>query len=59
MQQKRKGEPPCGEAATKAESDNWADDQKKHSYYYDDGHGYEVFDRADDAENDDEDQAAP
>ena len=26
------------------ECGTWAEDQKKHDYYYDDSHGYEVFD---------------
>jgi hypothetical protein len=33
--------------------DNWAADQEKRSYYYDDAHGYEEF-----TETDDEDETA-
>jgi hypothetical protein len=35
-----------------AEKDAWADDQKKHSYYYDDAHGYEKY--VDSPDDDDE-----
>jgi hypothetical protein len=35
--------------------DSWGQDQKKHEYYYDDAHGYEVYEPDKD---DDEDQAA-
>lgn len=34
---------------------NWENDQKQHSYYYDDAHGYEVYQpEEDDEEEDDE-----
>ena len=26
-----------------SENDSWGEDQKKHGYYYDDAHGYEVY----------------
>jgi hypothetical protein len=34
-------------------TDSWENDQKQHEYYYDDAHGYEVFedDKADNDEN--------
>ena len=35
--------------------DSWGEDQKRHEYYYDDAHGYEVFEPDKD---DDEDQAS-
>ncbi len=25
------------------EQDNWSDDQREKSYYYDDSHGYEIY----------------
>lgn len=33
-----------------------ADEQKKRSYYYDDAHGYEIYDPDDDDDDDDTDQ---
>jgi hypothetical protein len=30
------------------EEGTWGEDQKKHDYYYDDSHGYEVYDPATD-----------
>ncbi len=27
----------------KDEQDNWSDDQREKSYYYDDSHGYEIY----------------
>ena len=35
------------------DTSTWEDDQKRREYYYDDAHGYEVFD----PENDDEDDS--
>jgi len=40
-----------------AENSSWGCDQQKHSYYYDDDHGYEVYD-PEKEENDDEDNAS-
>jgi hypothetical protein len=37
------------------DKDSWSEDQKKHEYYYDDAHGYEVYEPDKD---DDEDQAS-
>ena len=34
-------------------SGNWSEDQKRRQYYYDDAHGYEVYDP--EAEGDNED----
>lgn len=34
-----------------SEEDNWSSDQKKKSYYYDDSHGYEIYNP--DKDNDD------
>lgn len=44
MQEKQKENRPQ-ETAEEPEKkdDTWADDQRSHSYYYDDSHGYEVF----------------
>jgi hypothetical protein len=41
----------------KTESDeaNWENDQKRRSYYYDDAHGYEVYDPDEADEEEDED----
>ena len=33
------------------EADTWEEDQKQHEYYYDDAHGYEVY-QDDEAEDD-------
>ena len=33
----------------------WAEDQKKHEYYYDDAHGYETYD----PQEDDDDEKSP
>ena len=44
MQEKQKDEgPPKTTREPKEKDDTWADDQRSHSYYYDDSHGYEVF----------------
>jgi hypothetical protein len=57
MQQKQKGAQPEHKNNSDTEGkDSWADDQQKHSYYYDDSHGYEEF--KPDEETEDEDQAA-
>jgi hypothetical protein len=32
------------------ETENWAEDQKKRGYYYDDAHGYEVYEPDEDEE---------
>ncbi|HQZ95589.1 MAG TPA: hypothetical protein PLP21_04680 [Pyrinomonadaceae bacterium] len=32
------------DAENNAEKPNWAEDQKDRGYYYDDSHGYEVYD---------------
>jgi len=34
-----------------AEKDDWAEDQKKRGYYYDDAHGYEIYKDDEDEEN--------
>jgi len=44
MQEKQKGkEPPERAGEPDKKEDTWADDQASRSYYYDDSHGYEVF----------------
>jgi hypothetical protein len=40
------------------EASAWAEDQKKHEYYYDDAHGYEKFDPEKD-ENEDPGLSSP
>lgn len=30
-------------AEKKDEPENWSDDQRERSYYYDDAHGYEIY----------------
>jgi hypothetical protein len=42
------------------EKESWGEDQKRRQYYYDDAHGYEVYDPTDDKENetDADDEAA-
>ena len=37
----------------KPDASTWEEDQKRREYYYDDAHGYEVFD----PESDDEDES--
>jgi hypothetical protein len=41
------------------ESSSTRDDQQGHRYYYDDAHGYEVYDPDDDNELDDDPKADP
>lgn len=36
------------------EASAWAEDEKKHVYYYDDAHGYEEYDPKKDSEDKDE-----
>lgn len=48
-----------GDKADEKNKDDWAEDQTKRSYYYDDAHGYEVFDPGEPPEETkDEDHAA-
>lgn len=42
------------DAAVSEKDPTWAEDQKKHSYYYDDAHGYEDFDPSEDTDDEDE-----
>jgi len=35
----------------KPEKPNWADDQNERGYYYDDAHGYEKYDPANESED--------
>lgn len=32
----------------------WTEDQKEREYYYDDAHGYEVFDPSEESDDDDD-----
>ena len=53
--QKEKRTPESTEEPGKKD-DTWADDQTSRSYYYDDSHGYEVFqpeNESDDSEDED------
>ncbi len=34
--------------------DSWEEDQKNHEYYYDDAHGYEVYDPLEEEKDDSE-----
>lgn len=36
----------------KGASSSWSEDQKEREYYYDDSHGYEVFDPEQEADGD-------
>ena len=49
---------PCDEPKTKKTTEfdesTWAADQKKRSYYYDDAHGYEIYDPETDDEEDED-----
>ena len=38
----------------KGDSSSWSEDQKQRDYYYDDSHGYEVFDPEGEKEEDEE-----
>jgi hypothetical protein len=38
--------------------ENWADDQKRREYYYDDAHGYEKYEPSSDEDNGDEDDGS-
>ena len=37
-------------AKSEEESGNWSDDQREKSYYYDDAHGYEIYNPEEDDE---------
>ena len=37
-------------AGKKDEQGNWSDDQREKSYYYDDAHGYEIYNPDDEAD---------
>jgi len=41
--------PECGDQSS------WAKDQQEKDYYYDDSHGYETFDPADEDDKEDDD----
>lgn len=41
------------------EKASWSEDQKKHEYYYDDAHGYEVFSPDNDEEDVEEEPKKP
>ncbi len=36
------------------DEDSWSVDQRKRDYYYDDAHGYEIYNPEDDDDDDDE-----
>ena len=40
-------------------TDLWEEDQKKHGYYYDDAHGYEVYEPDNQQGEEDDSEAAP
>jgi hypothetical protein len=54
MQEKPKeeGSEPAESSCGEKDQDVWEADQKEREYYYDDAHGYEVFE--DEAEDDDD-----
>ena len=54
MPQKPKKRPADADAVS-TETETWSDDQKRHEYYYDDAHGYEVYDPEEEAETDNDD----
>ena len=37
-----------------ADDGNWSKDQKEKSYYYDDSHGYEIYNPEDDEDDEDD-----
>ena len=54
MPKKNKCEPEKDENAgkkTDEEKDNWSEEQKNRRYYYDDAHGYEVYQPDEDTED--------
>ena len=52
MQEKQKEkQPPQGTNQPEKKEDTWPDDQTSRSYYYDDSHGYEVFQPESDSDN--------
>ena len=53
MPQKPKKRPADSDAVPR-ETETWGDDQKRHEYYYDDAHGYEVYDPEEEVETDDD-----
>jgi hypothetical protein len=42
--------------ADESEKSTWAEDQKERGYYYDDSHGYEVYDPDSEADDCDEEK---
>ena len=49
----------CEAKARETEITSWAGDQKERGYYYDDAHGYEMYDPANDDSEDNEDAEDP
>ena len=47
---KGKREKLCEDEAEESEKRDWEKDQKAHRYYYDDAHGYEVYNADDEDE---------
>lgn len=41
---------------TETDESNWAKDQEKRSYYYDDAHGYEIYKPEEDEEVEEENE---
>jgi hypothetical protein len=55
-------EPDCENNPEEPDADTWSEDQKRREYYYDDAHGYEVYEPEEDeveveVEEDDENEA--
>ena len=44
----------AGDDAVPTDTETWSEDQKRREYYYDDAHGYEVYDPKEEREADDE-----
>lgn len=39
------------------DKDLWESDQKEHEYYYDDAHGYEIYENEDEVDDENGDQS--
>ena len=50
--EENKPEKPCADKKEISEPSDWSRDQTEKSYYYDDAHGYEIYNPEDDDEDD-------
>ncbi|MGB7070253.1 MAG: hypothetical protein WBD22_12230 [Pyrinomonadaceae bacterium] len=59
MTKKRNADKSSQETDETGRDRNWANDQSRHEYYYDDAHGYEVYDPDNDDNCDDDGKVSP